>query len=245
MHSIKNSNDFLWWYNKIDKFLAQLIGKQFYIPFTEKVTMVAEGRYPQSQFVAKYQNKLRYFWDLRNQLVHGFSLDQNHYVVASDYAVKQIETIYTQLAEPQSVGEVFSKEVYTCKTSDLLHEVIQSMRKHRNTHIPVYDDDGKFVEMLSESTIAYWFADQVDAKAWFENSALKVGDIKLENTNDTFLFVSADKSTYEVQELFYSFAEDKKRLWAVFITSSGSESEPIAWIITAIDLPKLDSMRIL
>ncbi len=215
-----------------------------YIPYTEKVAIIAEWNFPQSKFVQQFQNKLRYFGDLRNQLVHWFSLDKKHYVVASDYAVQQIKRVYEELTTPKSVWETFKHAVYSCKTSDSLKDVIVTMRNELNTHIPVYDETGKFVEMLSESTIAYRVADEINEK-WLHSTELTVWDIPLENSNDTFVFVDQEASVYEIEKLFSTNHEQKKRLWAVFVTSSGDETSPIVWIITAMDLPKLASMRIL
>jgi len=243
MHSVKNSNTFLWYYNQIDKFLAHLIGAKVYIPYGEKIQKVADGNYSQSKFVRLYQNKLRYFGDLRNQLVHGFSLEHKHYVVASDYAVEQVKWVLEELSTPQTVGDLFTGEIYSVKLSDSLKDVIRVMRDELNTHVPVYDDNGKFVEMLSESTIAYRVADAVEWK--IDGKSLKVWDIQLENTNDTFTFVEQSKSIYEIETLFESSFSEKKRLGAVFITENGDQSEKIIWIITAMDLPKLATSVIL
>lgn len=245
MHSVQNSNTFLGFYNQIDKFFATIIGAKSYIPFTEKVAIVAEWNYSQTKFVQQFQNKLRYFWDLRNQLVHGFSLDKKHYVVASDYAVEQIKRVYEELTKPKSVGEMFTHKVYTCNTNDSLKEVISIMRNDLNTHIPVYNEQWKFVEMLSESTIAYRVAEQISDDWILYSDEVTVWDIPLENSNDTFVFVDKDTSVYKIEELFSMNHEQKKRLGAVFVTSSGDSSMPITWIVTAMDLPKLASMRIL
>lgn len=243
MHSIQNSNIFLWYYNKIDKFLAHLIGAKVYIPYSDKVQRIADGGYPQSKFVRLYQNKLRYFGDLRNQLVHGFSLENKHYVVASDYAVEQVKWVFKELTSPQTVSDLFTGEVYCVVLHDSLKEVIEVMRNELNTHVPVYDSEWAFVEMLSESTIAYWVADAGHES--IDLSALTVADIPLENTNDTFVFVEQSRSVYEIETLFAQSFAEKKRLGAVFITEKGNNKEPITGIITAMDLPKLASSVIL
>jgi predicted transcriptional regulator len=142
-----------------------------------------------SNFIRLYQEKLRYFGDLRNQLVHGFRLDNNHYVLASDHAVAEIQTLYEEAKEPTSVSDVFSREVYICYTHDFLSEVIQIMKENLNTHIPVYTPDGVFVEMLSESTIAYWLAEEIGDDGEVHLAQVKVSDVTLENSNDLFVFV--------------------------------------------------------
>lgn len=245
MHSVQNSNTFLGRYNKIDKVLAYAIESDKYIPFNEKVAIIAQSNMPISRFVRLYQNKLRYFWDLRNQLVHWFSLEKKHYIVASDYAVEQIEFVYNELTQPRTIWSLFTKNVYSCVLSDSLKEVITIMKEKLNTHVPVYDDNNTFVEMLSESTIAYRIAQQISESGELHIENVLVSDVPLENSNDTFTFVSKDKSIYEIQELFATSFMRHKRLWAVFITETGSSSEPLVWIITAMDLPTIAKTLIL
>jgi hypothetical protein len=125
--------------------------------------------------------------------------------------------------------------------------VIVWMRNDLNTHVPVYDSQWRYVEMLSESTIAYRVAEQLalndDDSIHLEK--VTVWDVPLENTNDTFVFMQATTSVYEVEKLFEQSYASKKRLWAIFITETGKPTEQITWIITAMDLPKLASSRIL
>lgn len=209
------------------------------MPYNEKLVVIADGRYNITNFVRTYQNKLRYFGDLRNQLVHGFRLENKHYVLASDYAVEEIKKIYEELREPTSVKQIFGREVYTCTLEHALREVIIVMRKELNTHVPVYDMEGKFVEMLSESTIAYWVADQIGDDGEIHLADIKVGDVPLENTNDEFVFVQESKSIYDIEQLFAQTLQKKKRLGAVFVTEHGSSDELITGVVTAMDIPRL------
>lgn len=238
-HSVQNSNTFLAYYNQIDKYLAYILGLTKYMPYNEKLVILADGNYSVSNFVHAYQNKLRYFGDLRNQLVHGFRLENKHYVLASDYAVEEIEKVYEELRKPTSVSQAFGREVYTCTLDDVLREVIIVMRQELNTHVPVYDKKGNFVEMLSESTIAYRIADQIGDDGEIHLADIKVGDVSLKNTNDEFVFVEASKSIYDIEQLFAQTLQAKKRLGAAFVTKTGSSDEVITGIVTAMDLPRL------
>jgi uncharacterized protein Usg len=107
MYSEQNSNSFLSLYNQIDKLFDQILMLTRYVPFNEKLQMFMEQAYDISPIVKKYQQKLRYFGDLRNQIVHGFRLDNQHFVVASDHAVDQIQGIYDHLAQPKTIVEMF------------------------------------------------------------------------------------------------------------------------------------------
>lgn len=209
------------------------------MPFNEKITIVSEKHLPVSNFVRLYQNKLRYFGDLRNQLVHGFRLENKHYLLVSDHAVHEIQTMYEELRDPTPVAKAFGRDVYTCKMSDMLRDVIIIMKEELNTHVPVYNDDGQFVEMISESTIAYWLADQIGDDGEVHLEQVRIVDVHLENTNDLFVFVDKNMSIYQIEALFAENVQAKKRLWAVFVTENGDADEEIIGIVTWMDIPKL------
>lgn len=238
-YSINNSNTFLSFYNQIDKYFSYVLWLTKYVSYHEKITWIVEWSYPITQFVRLYQNKLRYFGDMRNQLVHGFRLDNHHYVLASNYALKEIDILYKELREPTRAIDVFAREVYTCRLGDLLVEVIRSMKEDLNTHVPVYDDHWDFVEMLSESTIAYWIAEQIGDDGEIHLKDVIVADVPLKNSNDLFVFVDEKMSIYDIEQLFVKKREAKKRLWAVFITHNGLVEEEIVGIVTAMDVPLL------
>lgn len=234
MHSVHNSNQFLSYFNKIDKYLSSVLGIKKYMSYNEKIDLVIQKKLQWSQVVDQYQSKFLYFGELRNQLVHGFSLDQKHFIVVSDHAVLQIKSLYDGLITPKTVWKVFVWEVYCCEVTDSLGEVITIMKEKLNTHVPVYSD-WEFIEMLSESTIAYWLADQIIWWEVLDVQNLVVWDVSLENSNDTFIFVAWSESIYEVKEYFTQEFANKKRLGAVFITATWNKNEPILGIITAMD----------
>lgn len=245
MYSVDNSNTFLAYYNQLDKYLAYVLWLTKYMPFTEKIDMLTQGRYLLTSFAKIYQNKLRYLGDLRNQLVHGFRLDNKHYVLASDHAIVEVKALFEEARSPKTVFDLFAREVYTCSLEDSLKEVITTMKKELYTHVPVYDSNGKFMAVLSESTIAYWLADEIDAKGKKHLEQISIGDLLLENANDVYMFVEKSKSIYEIEDLFAQSIHDGKRLWAIFISATGDKDEPIEGIVTSIDIPKLSEHFVL
>jgi hypothetical protein len=59
------------------------------------------------------------------------------------------------------------------------------------------------------------------------------------------LFMSSDASVYEIEWLFSTLVEDEEYNELIWITATGHPDEEIIWIITAVDLPKLDQEVIL
>lgn len=90
-------------------------------------------------------------------MVHGFRMDQHHYLQVSDFAVEQIAAVYEHLTHPKTITELFGADgVYTCQIDQPLSEVLTLMYTHKLTHIPIYDHSSKFVDILDESTVVHW-----------------------------------------------------------------------------------------
>lgn len=254
--SEQNSNTFLSYYNEIDKLFTKLLGVEKYIPFNERIAAIAAWTFPISAYVKHCDDKLRYFGDLRNQLVHGFRLDHRHYLLVGDHAIHEISHICKELKNPTSLVETFGQEIVSCFEDESLKMVLLRMKETQKSHIPVYsgsptvalaealirgDEQPTFLGMLSESTIAYWLADVMDAEGDVHADDVLVKDIPLENTNDMYVFVPETMNIYELDALFAKEREHLKRLGAVCVTKSWSQDEQICCVITALDLPKVNA----
>jgi hypothetical protein len=110
------------------------------MPFSEKIDHIAHGKYSVTPFVNHHVAKLKYFADMRNQIVHGFRLDHEHYLLASDHAVGAIKTITEHLVTPPVVGSVCSCVVPVITVERSVHDVLTLMQKYHATLLPVYDE---------------------------------------------------------------------------------------------------------
>ncbi len=246
VRSEQNSNAFLSYYNDIDKYFTKLLELDKYVPFTERVAAIVAGTFPVSAFVKHVEDKLRYFGDLRNQLVHGFRLDHRHYLLVSDHAIAEIKRIWEELKAPTSLVTIFGWETVRCHENERLSVVLARMKQQQKSHLPVYSAQDVFLGMLSESTIAYRLADVIgETEDMAVRKDVMIGDIHLANTNDRYVFVAESLSVYEVDALFWQEKEHQKRLGAVCVTQTWSQDEEIRCVITALDLPKINAyMRV-
>lgn len=236
VHSVTNSNTFLAYFNHVDKFLEVVLGISSYLPFAEKVEKVAHGNYPVTSFVKKYHQKLKYFGDLRNQVVHGFRLDQHHYLLASDYAVEQIKTVYERLTKPPSVTRFLRDDIPVLSPHSTLKEAIAQFVRTWLAGMPIYDGvtyvDTILVHQIVSATLHEWFLDQSVAS-------------RLDTPKGQICFLPAHASVYEVEWLFSVDVEDEDPVELIRISKDWTPDEPLTWIITAKDLPKLDQEIIL
>lgn len=241
MYSATNSTTFLSYFNRIDSFLGKVVGQDAYMPFAEKVDHIAKGNYAVSYFVRTHQTKLKYFGDLRNQVVHGFGLDQHHYLLASDYAIQQIKHLQEALEKPPTVEHVFTRNIVPCFVHTVLREAINQMKTARIHYLPIYGRDNQFKGFLSERMIVW----SGEGGEHTDLSTETVARAMREDTREGYLFLSLTTSVYEIAWVFAQQREKEKELAVVFLTSSGSPMDPITGYITAADLPKITEIGIL
>lgn len=211
-----------------------------YTPFIEKMQLLIDGSYHISPVIRKYQQKIRYFGDLRNQMVHGFRMDQHHYLEVSDFAVEQIKEVYAHLTQPKTITELFWKDgVHTCQLDQPLSEVLTMMYTHKLTHIPIYDHSFQFVDILDESTVVHW----LQQHQWtIDITRVRISDMQLTESYDDYAFVPIDINVYELRDLFIKdiMQDTHKRLWVVLVTQTWDRNEPLKALVSVIDLPMLD-----
>ena len=116
------------------------------------------------------------------------------------------------------------------------------MKNKFYSFIPVYQDR-TIVGVLSEHSLVKWLANQGQHQNW-QLGQVAVGQLQdfFDRANDKhqlFSYVAQDDNAYQVRTAFLSFLSADQRLGAVFVTATGSATEPILGIITAWDLPRL------
>jgi hypothetical protein len=66
------ANDFIEVFNELDKYFDTLVAQHTdrFMPFNEKVKIIGQDILNISAFVKKYEQKLKYFGELRNEIAH-------------------------------------------------------------------------------------------------------------------------------------------------------------------------------
>src|SRR3989344_1409209 len=176
---------------------------------------------------------------LRNVFAHS---DRDRYIATvNQIAFKEIENIVKLLDNPPTVEEVFKKEIYRVNLDEIIDIVIRKMKEKIYTHVPIYDND-KFYGVFTETTLLDWLIDNInEGRAQFYKRQIKDVNRKyLFNDTNIVKFIPANKSIFEIPELFNKAISNNKRLGALLITKTGKkDSKPIG-IITAWDLPLID-----
>lgn len=227
---------FLEIFNKLEKYLNQRVGATEYYGFRRLINRLSQ----ESGIIETYKQDLIEYSELRNAIVHKSTGE----VIADPHqaTVDKLQKIYELLTNPPLVMSIAASPVYTCKTSDLLSDVLKEMTSRFYAYVPVLHDH-RFVGVLSENSFAKWLAAHA-VEEGLSPSQVTVGQLqefydRSDDKANAYDFVAQDTDVYRVREKFVSFTSEKRRLGALFVTSNGRREEAIIGIVTAWDLPKI------
>ena len=222
---------FLAFFNEIDKHFDKVLNEEGFSPYNEKLKKIADGNYTISSFVRKHLYQLRNFGELRNFITHGIKSNG--------------ETYAQKITEPAKVLEFFQKPVFTAKKSDLLSEIIPLMKGKNYTNIPIYDDQGNFAGILSESRLLYRIADLLMSDDYLNLKLMKVDHIQLNRGRKDYLFISSNTTIFEVNDLFTQSKRNGEKLGVLFITENGDPNEELLGMISSGDANLIDEYIIM
>lgn len=219
------------YFNQIDKYLSYILWLKKYVPYHERVTIIASGQTPVTRFVKSFEDKLRYFGDLRNQLVHGFRLENKHYLIVSDHALDQIQTIHDNLTKPQTLVDISAdkQDLIIAQETDMVDSTLQMMSESHLQYMPVYADQ-QLVWVLSFQDIMRWLV----MDKTIDTSTTTLADVDVTHYTE-YAYISADTSIYQVQDMFDSDAT----IEVLLVTADGTSAHPITSMLSVYDLPWL------
>jgi predicted transcriptional regulator len=236
---MRNVNEFLQIFNKIEVYIRKLVNSPSYIPFSNLIEKSSQI----NPTIKEYANDLRELAELRNALVH----EKRELIFAevTDIAVDFSKKIYELIINPPLAIDIANKPVYCCSVNDNLLEQLKIMKENIYTHVPIYNGNN-FIGILSESSIFNWLGDIKDFDRSLAN--MKIRDIEkyldiYNRSNEYFEFVTKNENVYLIKQWFIEAIKNQKRLGAVFITEDGTQNGEILGIITAWDLPKIDRIH--
>lgn len=228
--SAKNSNYFLATFNQIDKFLSWTLKLKSYVPYHERITMITRGKTIVTSFVRMFEDKLRYFGDLRNQIVHGYRLDQHHYLYVSDYALEQIQTLHDELIKPKTALQLFGTPVAKLHIWQTVSESVQRLRELNKRYAPVFDDK-IYKWTFSEHTLFTLLSEK-----WPAVMDATLGDIHLYEAWDHAKFLDSSTSIYELEQYF----EWEHKSHVLYLTPWGKKDVLIEGVISILDVPSIN-----
>ena len=222
-------------YNELDHYMRKKLNATVYIDHGQLLREMSE-----KQLIFKeHVTELRLFSEIRNIIVHNPYPHVNPIFHPHEYLLKRYKEIFDRIKNPPKALSVAipASTIFTVKSSDAVHDVLDVMIKKTYTYVPVMDQ-GKFVGVFSESVLAAYYLHHKDFVMGKEAIVEDFIDfIPFEkHVNEYFEFVPRTALLSEVLEIFQSNLKKRKRVGVVYITERGTKNEKLLGMITAWDI---------
>lgn len=179
---------------------------------------------------------LRSAADLRNVLIHNRTLPHFEMAIPTEQVVQRLERLSDSILRPPKVYPMFKKNVACVAPEDSLAHVMRLVDAMKFSQFPVMEGI-RFLGLLTENGITRWLARKVvNSDSLVELDDAKVCDlVREEEERKNAAFVSKDKPTTEVREMFRcnGFLE------AILITHHGRPTEKLLGLINRWDMARV------
>jgi len=229
---MSKSEEFLNYYNEIDAFLKKDGNYIYYESYTQKVNK------SKNKSVQRYKEELIAFGELRNAIVHNPYFDGKPIAEPRREIVAKIKEIHDLLTEPEKVFPHFKMKVIGAHKNDYINDILIEIKKRLISQFPVFDDEGRIIEVISTNTISHWLSKQLQENGSVSADGVRVSAFlrEIEHPHN-YKFIPKDASIYDAYDLFVSHLKKKKvNLDAIFITESGKGDERPLGMITLKDI---------
>lgn len=236
---MNNSEEFIDFYNKIDKFIKESEDVDSNKSFSSVINN------SKNKAVNKYQNELISLGRLRNAISHIPLIGHEPIAIPHFKAVQFIKELHREITEPQKVIPTFAFEVLGAKEDDNVNHILVEMKNRSFSQFPVYDLNNHVIEIINTNTISRWISERLEENGTVLIENIKVKDLIQEiEFSKNYEFISRDTSVYEAYNLFLNHILTKGRnLDVLFITDSGTNSEKLLGLITIEDIvPKVQKL---
>lgn len=232
-----NYKRFMHAFNELQKVIAEKVGRDSDTHFGE---LLGVARKQKDRVIETYLTQIDFYRELRNILAHH-TIDGGEVVAyPSEALIKEMETVTEKIKYNKKVEDLFLKRVRTFEVTDSLNDVLAIVNRVRYTQFPVFDQK-ELVGMLSSIGVTKYFAKEMNQNG-IKISEATVGDIlEVESELDFFAVIPADKSIFEIEELFLKKMKEGHIAHTLLITADGTVSakEDLIGIITPWDIPRV------
>ena len=227
-------------FNELDKYFDTLVETDKFMPYNDKLKQISEWKFAISRFVRLHLSELKYFWELRNHIVHWLKVDEYLYAIPTERAISKLAEFIEKIVEPPLCIDYFRKEVYCVHLRDKVSDVLKNIKSDWYTYIPVYNDNEEFLWVISESWILQRITEHMLDQNFIDLSKVRVEHLHISNSIRDYLFVSSNINMYEADDIFTNRKKKWKWLGAMFITKNWTSNEKIIWMMSGNDIALID-----
>lgn len=232
--NLSHSERFINAFSAIENEMNRRIRSDRYISYSELIRRMSSL----DRSYHRYARYLEEFGDLRNAIVHE-RIDGE--VVAEPHLkeVERIEQIARLLTQPELVRPHFERRVEFAFEDENMQAVVQRMKPHHYSKLPVYTRKMEFKGLLTTDAITYYMISHID-QVNCQLPTCAVSEVMgFDEKGRTVSFLPMHATLIQVVMEFERSLQTGKRLNAILLTQDGASHQKPLGIISISDLPAI------
>ncbi|MBO7703616.1 MAG: CBS domain-containing protein [Solobacterium sp.] len=222
----ENAMRFLNAYASIEHSLNVMLHKNDYVPFKKLVHLAAKN----NRIVAKHEETLSEYADLRNAIVHQRSKTEEIIAEPIDSVTADIERIAELLDEDENILAYVTAPVTTADETTTVREAYSLLHDIQGDKLPVYEN-GQYLGLVTMDQIAGWL---------LAGNAPEEPVKKLINEDGPdAVFMGRRQSIMEAVLFFDSSVNDFLFAPVILVTETGDRNESPLGILSTHDLSRI------
>lgn len=229
---IMRADEFLNLYRTLEELLGEKYGdKTRYGSVVMQFINDRDGR--------QFKDRLNLCREIRNLLSHHPEIDGERIVEPSQAMIDTLKDVISYIKRPPMALDFATTYENLLKVSphQKVLPVMKKMEQRGFSHVPVIDD-GRFIGVFSVGTIFMYITSSFQIS---ESDDMEIGDFSEflpfeAHSTERFSFMPKTATAIDLEAAFEQPSKRSRRLAAVFITDSGSKSDPLLGMITPWDI---------
>jgi len=203
---------------------------------TSFYSLLHEGR-NNDYIIKKYRDELDIVREVRNSIAHN----NEYYFLPSSSLYTLLEEILDKVIDSPKISDFIDNNLMVIKEDSSIIKTIRDMKKYDYTQIPVVDQRGKYIELLTTNTIIRWMGDLKSA----EGANLMIEDVQIKEVlkyaeaDEVCEFISKDSKLDILIDKHESIIKAGNKIDAFLITENGEKDEVLQGIITDWEIPEI------
>ncbi len=187
--------------------------------------------------IKKYRDELDTVREVRNSITHN----NEYYFLPSSSLYSLLEEILEKVLDSPEVSDFIDDELMVIRENSSIIETIQDMQRNDYSQIPVVDQKGKYIELLTSNTIIRWIGDLKKEK----DGSLNIKDaeikeiLKYAEEDEVCQFISRASKLDHLIDKHESIIKAGNKIDAFLITEHGNRNEVLLGIITNWEIPEI------
>ena len=223
---IENAERFLNAYASIERSLNRQLCKNDYVPFTKLVRLAAKN----NAIVAKNEEVLKEYSDLRNAIVHQRARTEEIIAVPVDSATENIERIAELLDADENILSFATVPVTTADETTTIKEAYSLLHEIGGDKLPVYVHD-QFAGIVTMDRIAGWCLQG--------NSGNEPVQKLISDEGPETVFMKRTQSIMEAVLFFDRHMKNSDIAPVILVTETGNMHEEPIGILSSHDLSRI------